>query len=98
MKNTRLTERTSLQFRADMFNVFNRVGRGDPDTDLADGLPSAGGTFGSCFPYSRPTAAREDSVRHIQPGRGLGLKFVALRETDRPNLIALLNRLRSLQA
>jgi len=20
-----------------MFNVFNRVGRGDPDTDLADG-------------------------------------------------------------
>ena len=37
IKNTRLTERTSLQFRADMFNVFNRVGRGDPDTDIADG-------------------------------------------------------------
>jgi Carboxypeptidase regulatory-like domain/TonB dependent receptor len=34
IKNTRLTERTSLQFRADMFNVFNRVGRGDPDTCL----------------------------------------------------------------
>jgi Carboxypeptidase regulatory-like domain len=32
IKNTRLTERTSLQFRADMFNVFNRVGLGDPDT------------------------------------------------------------------
>ena len=46
VKNTRITERTSLQFRADIFNVFNRVGRGDPDTDLADGLPSAGGTFG----------------------------------------------------
>ena len=46
VKNTHITERTSLEFRADMFNVFNRVGRGDPDTDLADGLPSAGGTFG----------------------------------------------------
>jgi hypothetical protein len=46
VKNTRLTERTSLQFRADMFNVFNRTGRGNPDTDLADGLPSQGGTFG----------------------------------------------------
>lgn len=37
VKNTHITERTSLQFRADMFNVFNRVGRGNPDTDLADG-------------------------------------------------------------
>ena len=32
IKNTRLTERVAVQFRADMFNVFNRVGRGDPDT------------------------------------------------------------------
>ena len=40
----------------------------------------------------------EAVVRHIQPGRGLGLKFVALRETDRPTLIALLSRLRGLQA
>ena len=40
----------------------------------------------------------EAVVRHIQPSRGVGLKFVALRDTDRPNLIALLSRLRSLQA
>jgi len=45
IKNTHITERTSLQFRADMFNVFNRVGLGDPDTDLADGP----GTFGVIF-------------------------------------------------
>lgn len=32
IKNTRLSERVAVQFRADMFNVFNRVGRGDPDT------------------------------------------------------------------
>lgn len=46
IKNTRLTERTSLQIRAEMFNVFNRTGRGDPDPSLGDGLPSEGGTFG----------------------------------------------------
>ena len=36
MKNTRLTERFNLQFRADMFNVFNRTGLGDPVTSLGD--------------------------------------------------------------
>ena len=45
VKNTHITERTSLQFRADMFNVFNRTGRGDPDTNLADGP----GSFGVIF-------------------------------------------------
>jgi len=43
VKNTHITERTSLQFRADMFNVFNRTGRGDPDTCLDCG------TFGIIF-------------------------------------------------
>jgi hypothetical protein len=32
-----------------MFNVFNRTGRGNPDTCLCDGLPSDGGTFGLIF-------------------------------------------------
>ena len=32
VKNTRVTERVAAQFRADMFNVFNRTGMGDPDT------------------------------------------------------------------
>jgi hypothetical protein len=36
VKNTRLTERFNLQFRADMFNVFNRTGLGDPVTSLGD--------------------------------------------------------------
>jgi hypothetical protein len=34
-------------------------------------------------------------VRHIKPGSGLGLKFTALTEEDRPRLIALMTRLRS---
>ena len=46
VKNTHLTERVGLQLRADMFNVFNRTGRGNPDTDLAD-LGSGFGTITS---------------------------------------------------
>jgi len=35
-------------------------------------------------------------VRHVEPGRGLGLKFTAVSDGDRPHLAALMNRLRSL--
>jgi hypothetical protein len=35
-------------------------------------------------------------VRHVKPGGGLGLKFKAVGEKDRPNLAALMRRLRSL--
>lgn len=35
-------------------------------------------------------------VRHVKPGDGLGLKFKAVSEKDRPNLAALMRRLRSL--
>ena len=34
-------------------------------------------------------------VRHVKPGGGLGLKFKAVSEKDRPNLAALMRRLRS---
>jgi hypothetical protein len=43
IKNTNITERVKFQIRADFQNVFNRVGRGDPDTDVNDG------TFGEIF-------------------------------------------------
>ena len=36
------------------------------------------------------------TVRHAEDGRGMGLKFTAVREEDRSNLIALMSRLRSL--
>jgi hypothetical protein len=35
-------------------------------------------------------------VRHVKPGGGLGLKFQAVSEKDRPNLTALMKRLRGL--
>jgi PilZ domain len=37
-------------------------------------------------------------VRHAQPGSGMGLKFVSVREDQYRQLAALLNRLRSLSA
>ncbi len=36
-------------------------------------------------------------VRHVRPGVGLGLKFTALGEQDRPKLAALMSRLRRVQ-
>ena len=36
-------------------------------------------------------------VRHARPGTGLGLKFTALGEQDRPKLAALITRLRRTQ-
>ena len=40
----------------------------------------------------------EAVVKHVESGRGLGLKFIALHDQDRPHLIALMQRLRSLRA
>jgi hypothetical protein len=37
MKETQLSERFKLNFRMDAFNVFNRTGAGDPDTDTDSG-------------------------------------------------------------
>jgi hypothetical protein len=36
IKNTKIWERASLQFRADFFNAFNRVAFGTPDTNFND--------------------------------------------------------------
>lgn len=38
----------------------------------------------------------EAIVRHVAPGRGLGLKFTAIKDADRPRFIRLMDRLRSL--
>ena len=35
-------------------------------------------------------------VQHVDPRKGMGLKFDAMSEKDRPNLAALMRRLRSL--
>jgi hypothetical protein len=38
VKDTRISERVIIQFRADFQNVFNRTGRGNPDTGYNDGM------------------------------------------------------------
>ena len=47
-----------------------------------------------CVPEGQIRA--EGRVRHVAPGRGLGLRFTAIKETDRPHFIRLMERLRSL--
>jgi len=37
----------------------------------------------------------EAVVRHVMPGRGLGLQFTAVHEEDRPRLAGLMKRLRA---
>ena len=37
----------------------------------------------------------EAVVRHVKPGRGLGLQFTAVREEDRQRLAGLMKRLRA---
>lgn len=44
LKDTKITERFMLRFRADFFNLLNRTGRGDPDTSVTSG--SFGRVFG----------------------------------------------------
>jgi hypothetical protein len=40
----------------------------------------------------------EAIVRHLVPGGGLGLKFTAITDKDCPQLVALLNRIRTLSS
>ena len=37
----------------------------------------------------------EGVVKHVEPGRGIGVKFTSVKEADHPILAALLTRLRS---
>jgi PilZ domain len=81
---------------------------GDRDLSPVKDL-SVGGLFIETPKTKRPGATanlhflvqegqiRADAVvRHVQPGGGMGLKFKAMSEKDRPNLAALMRRLRSL--
>jgi len=38
------------------------------------------------------------TVRYVRPGGGMGMKFAAVRQEDRPRLAALMTRLRGLAA
>jgi len=47
LKDTKIGDRFTVQFRAEAFNAFNNVNFGQPDDFVTDGLPSQGGTFGT---------------------------------------------------
>jgi hypothetical protein len=64
LKNTALTEKLTLQFRLETYNLFNRAQFSQPDNSIADiGTPASPGTFGqSLSTLTRPdgtTSARQ---------------------------------------
>ncbi|MBV9300648.1 MAG: carboxypeptidase regulatory-like domain-containing protein [Acidobacteriaceae bacterium] len=46
LKDTRLSERSSLEFRAEFFNIANHAQFSTVDGNISDGYPQNGGTFG----------------------------------------------------
>jgi hypothetical protein len=57
VKTTKLTERASLEFRAEFYNAFNNVNFGDPDNFLTDsGFGQITGSAGSSSSNTYGTA------------------------------------------
>jgi hypothetical protein len=47
LKDTPLAEKTTLEFRAELFNIFNHAQFSTVDGNFSDGYPQQGGTFGT---------------------------------------------------
>jgi len=50
LKNTKISEQVAVQFRAEFFNIFNKVNFRDPDNYVSDGP----GVFGHIFSARDP--------------------------------------------
>jgi hypothetical protein len=59
-------------------------------------LPDVDATIRLDFLVQEGQIRAKAVVRHVKPGSGLGLKFIALTKEDAPRLTALMTRLRSL--
>ena len=53
LKDTQIDERFKMEFRAEMFNLFNHAQFSKVDGNISDGDPSQGGTFGKVL-QARP--------------------------------------------
>src|SRR5581483_1389011 len=54
MKDTRVTERYRMEFRAEFFNLVNHAQFTKVDGNISDGLPADGGTFGKVLQARDP--------------------------------------------
>ena len=54
MKDTQLTERYKMEFRAEFFNIVNHAQFTKVDGNISDGDPSTGGTFGKVLQARDP--------------------------------------------
>jgi hypothetical protein len=70
LKNTKISERLSIQFRTEFFNVFNHPNKGVPDPFIDDALTDFGATFAD-FDLN-PNGGLGGGTRTIQ----FGLKLI----------------------
>ena len=59
--------------------------------------PPLGSTAEVHFLVREGQIRTEGVVRHVEPGRGVGLRFTTIKDESRPRLISLMVRLRSLE-
>ena len=76
LKTTRITERVTMQFRAEVFNLFNRTNLSLPVASVFTGTASPTSTFGSGIAYNTATAGQ--ILTAAVPSREIqfGLKLV----------------------
>ena len=68
LKNTKITERLSAQFRAEFFNIANRTDFGLPNAGLYGGSNGAGGGTPATLPPGFIGNTIPNSQREIQFG------------------------------
>jgi hypothetical protein len=73
-KNTSITEKTNLQFRAEVFNILNRSNYGPPNTTVFSGS-AASGAAGSSIAVS-PSAGLITTTSTFPRQIQLGLKLI----------------------
>ena len=70
LKNVRLQGSTSLQFRAEIFNLTNRPNFGQPSVNVFSQSPNGGGTIN---PDDIRKASGVSSRRHRTPSRAASI-------------------------
>jgi hypothetical protein len=76
LKTTRITERVTLQFRAELFNIFNRTNLSLPVASVFTGTASPTSTFGSGIAYNTATAGQILSAAVPSREVQFGLKLI----------------------
>jgi len=78
----------------EMISTVRNVSPGGLFVEMASSRP-VGAKAEVYFLVPEGAISAEAIVRHVQPGRGLGLKMTEIRDADRARMVSLMRRLRS---